>query len=270
MTGFVIDAEMDARTFRSQHQRLITVRSNVTPGLKPGTVRRATAKWANRDKAGAPEPARSPEDLCRQARHLRAKYGNDPVQMFQQLSRLSVVPDGTTTVHPKPADRKSTPISSNWTRTSQMGRNGMTVSSKLGKGLSMGADEAVTEHQQAIWDEDDGPRYTLVDPEYTPSAQEEAALPEAGFRTLVQMTLRQLPTVLRYSDRLSLLKEAGQRGIGRFEANLVIASVEHELGRVGNYKLAAPSKRSLWVAGGAVVLAVQSAIAVAFWKVIHG
>ena len=32
-----------------------------------------------------------------------------------------------------------------------------------------------------------------------------------------------------YSERVSLLREAGQQGIGRFEANLIIASVQHQV-----------------------------------------
>src|SRR4051794_38981135 len=36
--------------------------------------------------------------------------------------------------------------------------------------------------------------------------------------------------LLRYSARLVLLKEAQRRGLGRFEANLVIASVLHRAG----------------------------------------
>ena len=33
--------------------------------------------------------------------------------------------------------------------------------------------------------------------------------------------------VLTYSDRLELLKEAEELGIGRFDANLIIAAVQH-------------------------------------------
>ena len=36
--------------------------------------------------------------------------------------------------------------------------------------------------------------------------------------------------VLRYSDRRRLLQSAGRRGIGRFEANLIIAAVQHRAG----------------------------------------
>lgn len=33
--------------------------------------------------------------------------------------------------------------------------------------------------------------------------------------------------VLRYSDRVELLRSAGQLGIARFHANLIIAAVQH-------------------------------------------
>ena len=36
--------------------------------------------------------------------------------------------------------------------------------------------------------------------------------------------------VLRYSLRTRLIREAEQHGIGRFEANLIIAAVQHEAG----------------------------------------
>src|SRR4051812_48908230 len=39
-------------------------------------------------------------------------------------------------------------------------------------------------------------------------------------------------STLRYSRRLALLKEADQLGIERFEANLIIAMVQHRLGQL--------------------------------------
>ena len=69
--------------------------------------------------------------------------------------------------------------------------------------------------------------------------------------------------------RAALLKEAGQRGIGRFEANLVIASVEHELGRVGRQALTLNSRRPLWIGGIALFVVVQSAVAVGLWELLH-
>lgn len=39
--------------------------------------------------------------------------------------------------------------------------------------------------------------------------------------------------VLRYSVRMELLSDASRRGIGRFEANLIIAAVQHQMGSAG-------------------------------------
>jgi hypothetical protein len=43
--------------------------------------------------------------------------------------------------------------------------------------------------------------------------------------------------VLRYSDRLVLLANAERRGIGRFEANLIIAAVLHQHGMGQEYEI---------------------------------
>jgi hypothetical protein len=61
--------------------------------------------------------------------------------------------------------------------------------------------------------------------------------------------------ILRYSRRLALLKEAGRRGIGRFEANLIIAAVQHQQ---GGERPCSPAKDSgrLWRRLPALVLAL--------------
>jgi hypothetical protein len=50
--------------------------------------------------------------------------------------------------------------------------------------------------------------------------------PAASFGRLVAQQLE--GPVLRYSRRQALLREAERRGIGRFEANLIIAAVQHQ------------------------------------------
>ncbi len=49
----------------------------------------------------------------------------------------------------------------------------------------------------------------------------------SGFAELVRD--RMDGPVLRYSHRTRLLSDAARRGIGRFEANLIIAAVQHQL-----------------------------------------
>jgi hypothetical protein len=49
--------------------------------------------------------------------------------------------------------------------------------------------------------------------------------PERDFATLVMMRIQ--AGVLRYSDRQTLLAAAAKMGIGRFDANLLIAMAQH-------------------------------------------
>lgn len=65
--------------------------------------------------------------------------------------------------------------------------------------------------------------------------------------------------ILRYSERQSLLKEAERRGLGRFEANLVIALVEHRRG--GRLpRPMAPRRLPNWLLGAGLVVLIQSLI----------
>src|SRR4051812_8586847 len=66
--------------------------------------------------------------------------------------------------------------------------------------------------------------------------------------------------VLRYSQRLVLLKDAERRGIGRFEANLIIAAVLHREGMGQEYELPPIASRMGWLAPVLTFVAVQSAI----------
>lgn len=112
-------------------------------------------------------------------------------------------------------------------------------------------------------------RLTLAGGESRPDAGDVACSAERAYRRLVERTLRhEAPLVLRYSARLELLKQAARRGIGRFQANLIIASVEHEL-RAGQN---APSPRasSLSLASALLVFAtVQSAILAGLWHLVR-
>ena len=86
--------------------------------------------------------------------------------------------------------------------------------------------------------------------------------PSADFADFVRARLD--GPVLRYSQRLELIKEAGRRGIGRFEANLVIAAVLHREGRGQEYELRPEAK---WVAPVVTFAAVQGAILAGAWWV---
>lgn len=115
-------------------------------------------------------------------------------------------------------------------------------------------------------------RLTLAEPRTSPGASvaDESfdCSGERAFRRLVERTIRDdASVILRFSQRLELLKEAARRGIGRFQANLIIASVEHELRTDGNRAapIKAPSILSAWV----LFATLQSAILTGFWRLVR-
>ncbi len=69
--------------------------------------------------------------------------------------------------------------------------------------------------------------------------------------------------VLRYSHRTRLIREAQQRGIGRFEANLVIAAVQHQVETTREVQPVA-SQRS-WLPPMVGFFATQCAIVSGVW-----
>ena len=258
-------------------------------GLTPGVVRRASVTTLTEpvetlENVLAPDGSQpqvppsqrmDPTEFCRQARRLRAVHENDPVRMHQQLSQLSANSDGDLKAilideEPTPPDPRLRParaISWTWTQTARLGKNGVSLLSKLGRGFSMGADEP-SSADYAMEMEDDHQQYRLEDPD-------EAATPDNGFPTSVDRTFAALisrtlqsqhRSPLRYSQRLELLKEAGRRGIGRFEANLIIASVQHKLGLS---TVLAPTRRPLRLPGLLAFLLVQSIIVWGLWRVLR-
>lgn len=72
--------------------------------------------------------------------------------------------------------------------------------------------------------------------------------------------------VLRYSQRLALLKEAQRMGVGRFEANLVIARVLYQEGLGQEYELR-PEQGRGWAGVVMTIVLVQSAILAGAWWV---
>ena len=74
--------------------------------------------------------------------------------------------------------------------------------------------------------------------------------------------------VLRYSSREALIEEALRRGLGRFEANLIIAAVQHRIQEKAG-KTARPKSLSRGAALiGAICLAglAQTLIVLAVWS----
>ena len=78
--------------------------------------------------------------------------------------------------------------------------------------------------------------------------------------------------VLRYSQRRRLLKAAARAGVGRFEANLIIAAVQHRRRAEGTGARVVAAETGgggrdvgLWCAG--LVAVVQATIAWGAWRV---
>jgi hypothetical protein len=100
------------------------------------------------------------------------------------------------------------------------------------------------------------------------SADHLSARPAATFATLVRERLD--GPVLGYSRRTDLLCTAQRSGIGRFEANLIIAAVQHEAGeRAAAFPVEQRSRsRASWVPIAIAVVATQAAIAFGAWLLI--
>ena len=77
--------------------------------------------------------------------------------------------------------------------------------------------------------------------------------------------------VLRYSNRRALIREAGKAGIGAFEANLVIAAVQHERRsspapvNVPLRTQTSPGRGVARLAPALVFLLVEAAVAIGAW-----
>jgi hypothetical protein len=93
-----------------------------------------------------------------------------------------------------------------------------------------------------------------------------------GFAARVSQHFRGV--VLCYEDRQSLLAIAGRLGIGRFEANLIIAAVQHRLEREHATSSPVPTecfKRvGKWWPAVVVVLAVETTLSFAAWWTMRG
>lgn len=102
-----------------------------------------------------------------------------------------------------------------------------------------------------------------MQPQAAPPPPRRPADPSADFADYVRNRLD--APILPYSNRLALLKEAQRRGVGRFEANLVIAQQMHRQGMTYQYNIKPKSTRlSLLL----TVALLQTAIAVGFWWLI--
>lgn len=95
-----------------------------------------------------------------------------------------------------------------------------------------------------------------------------APLPETPHDRFAAMVVAAVErSTLRYSRRLALIREAERMGIERFEANLIIAVVQHRLGKL-ELESPQPARRfspGPWLAFGAVQIAILLA-ALQLWR----
>ena len=72
--------------------------------------------------------------------------------------------------------------------------------------------------------------------------------------------------VLSYSKRLELLDAASRHGIGRFQANLVVAAVQHRMGMPAGGRARCSAKRMPRIAPVLVAVVLQSLILALAWN----
>lgn len=97
---------------------------------------------------------------------------------------------------------------------------------------------------------------------------------EAAARFAVMVGQHLGGPVLCYEDRQSLLRAAGRLGIGRFDANLIIAAVQHRAEGEHVVVRAAGTEQSRgagrWWESVAVVLAVETSLSLIAWWALRG
>ena len=95
-----------------------------------------------------------------------------------------------------------------------------------------------------------------------------APLPAGAAQTFASLVLQRMDgPVLRYSHRANLLRAAERSGIGRFEANLIIAAVQHQAGEATGAESVTSSRP--WCAAALAFIATQGAILTALWWLIR-
>lgn len=215
-------------------------RRSRTRARRPAPVRRTAARQLPQPPPPLTiPPAADPVELCRQARRLRATHRNDPMELHRQLSRLALA-DRTGSISQIPAFAT---YRKNW------------LFERLWRLLSLTA------------------AFMRLRPTAAPSAIDQDEWPicsaeDAFRRTVEHRLLANAGSVLRYSQRLALLHEAARSGIARFEANLLIASVEHQLRDQVPTTTNPLPQRTLRIPGWMMFAALQSLISIGLWRLI--
>lgn len=149
----------------------------------------------------SPEDYQKNQAFCRRARKLRASHAKNPARMHRALSELSSEDLDSAEYSTGYSAGKSNPDA----RPNQSPNR---VDSQASASAVAGMRS---------------PKVHTIDAHQSSGAKH-------GFAQKVVDILKvRRNGILRYSERVTLLREAGQLGIGRFEANLIIASVQHQV-----------------------------------------
>lgn len=106
-----------------------------------------------------------------------------------------------------------------------------------------------------------------------PASSDKDSLAVDRFAALVESEIQS--GILRHSQRMALLRQARRLDISRFDANLIIASVQH---RAETYRprtvsvsnsTIRPRRRFDVVWGVIACLAIEIPLAIAAWKILH-
>ena len=207
-------------------------------------------------------------EFCRKARKLRASHRKNPSMKLQALSELSER-ESPASRQPVQIDREPAAADGSiitWAagQTARIGRHGMSLLGGLARRIHFspvqGSDlvKVAAENRLAA---------TLSCDEFlqVPNCSKDAS---QAFGLRVAQVLRDGgDSPLRYSDRLELIKHAASRGIGRFEANLLIASVQHRQHAVIRPPQTGRRRRLAGVIGFAIV---QTMISWGAWRMLRG
>jgi hypothetical protein len=113
----------------------------------------------------------------------------------------------------------------------------------------------------------------VIPPMVSPTVSPAVPQADSGVRAFAQAVSTALEgPVLRFSRRQQLIRQAEKLGIRRFDANLLIAAVQHRLGSEKSEKAdQSISERSPWrfALPLGLAIALQAVIVLGAWQLIH-
>jgi hypothetical protein len=243
--------------------------ANTPAGLASGVVRRASVSAEQRlvsseeavPLANSYVLAKKSDriEFCRKARKLRATHRKNPLRMLQAISELSArktspsIPQYSEHIRANEHDRSM--IQRMMSQTGTISRRLMSIFITHQKQSAVTAENIASSVPQI--DEFPPKPHLHGSPAHRFAAQVEDMLRASG------------DSPLRYSQRLELIQRAAALGIGRFEANLQIASVQHRMRVAPAAHLQTPQRR-LRFAGVVGFAILQTMISYGAWRMLNG